>query len=148
MDVARERGWIVGNYGEAMTALALNELGYSSSGVETQFKLGAYRLDFALPLERIDSEADGWVHTADSTKARDRRRDQQLREWGWTVIRVNVDTAASTADELHKRLPPRPQVQDYSDTMRAAVAGLQVQLDRLQRRHQPAGTAQDADAGN
>jgi len=133
MDVARERGWIAGNYGEAMTALALNALGYNSGEVETQFRLGAYRLDFALPLEQIDIEADGWVHTADSTKARDRRRDQQLREWGWTVIRVNVDSS-DIAGELRKRLPSRPTVQDYGHTIKVAVVSLQVQLDRLQRR--------------
>ena len=133
--VASELGWNVKNHGEARLALMLKGLGFSAAEFETQFALGPYRLDFALPLHQIDIEADGWVHTAATTKARDKERDRRLREWGWTVIRVDIDADGDEIiAQLQRHLPPRQQIRDYGLTLRAAVAAFQLQRYRLQRR--------------
>jgi very-short-patch-repair endonuclease len=88
--VAQEAGWRVTNAGEADLALALRNLGYSPRNIETQFNLGPFKLDFAIVAARIDIEADGWVHTTSDVRKRDRLRDRQIREWGWTVIRIDL----------------------------------------------------------
>lgn len=83
------RGWTATNAGEARVAAALLYLGFRSSDVEQQFKLGQYRLDFALVGRRIAIESDGWVHTSAPVRKRDRERDEQLGAWGWETIRVD-----------------------------------------------------------
>ena len=93
-------------------ARALGALGFTPASVECQFHLGRYRLDFALPAQQIDIEADGWVHTSKPVRARDRQRDRTIREWGWTVIRVNthqnIDAQAGQAAVGGFRPAPRP----------------------------------------
>jgi very-short-patch-repair endonuclease len=89
LEMAREHGWKVTNVGEARIALALMQLGWHASQVKTQFKLGPFRLDFALVRERMDIEADGWVHKTHDQKKRDKERDRQLEEWGWQTIRID-----------------------------------------------------------
>lgn len=104
--VARERGWDVGNVGEAEVAQALEIMGYGPSSVETQYKVGRYRLDFAMPEKRLAIEADGWVHTAESVAERDRRRDAWLAEQGWTMIRINTEVG-DILGQLKLRIPDR-----------------------------------------
>lgn len=89
--VVEEWGWTAGNEGENLVISALHEAGVAPSEVEQQFHLGRWRLDFAWPRYRIAIEADGWVHTAESTKQADRVRDRQLAEWLWEIRRINVD---------------------------------------------------------
>lgn len=102
---AQANGWNVANFGEAEVAHALEALGYGPSEVESQHKVGRYRLDFAIVAERIDIEADGWVHTAASTRARDAIRDSRLGEMGWKVIRIDTD-AGDVEAQLSSHLPP------------------------------------------
>jgi REase_MTES_1575 len=103
--VARAHGWNVTNPGEAEVAQQLELLGYTPADVRSQFHVGRYRLDFAVPAGRIDIEADGWVHTASSVRVRDSRRDSQLKGMGWTVVRIDID--GDIAAQLRGHLPPR-----------------------------------------
>ena len=103
---ARAQGGTVTNTGEAEVARALRALGYTPATVECQFRRGPFRLDFALPAQQIAIEADGWVHTAKTVRARDRQRDKTLREWGWTVIRVRTDKDVDA--QLSRHLPDEP----------------------------------------
>jgi hypothetical protein len=131
VEAARGQGWKVGNAGEARVALALTRMGYRPDLVETQFHIGPYRLDFALVAERIDIEADGWVHTAATTRQRDGRRDRQLRNWGWTVARINVDEPVD--EQLAARVPSPRLAARYGQAMEsigASIAGAFMRLAR------------------
>lgn len=132
IDLARRNGWDVGNFGEAKVALHLGHLGYRPEDVATQFNLGPYKLDFALVAERIDIEADGWVHTARGVRRRDAVRDRRLREWGWTVIRVDVDD--DLAEQVAQRVPSREHIPEFDATMRQIWAIFGVAVYRLTRR--------------
>jgi very-short-patch-repair endonuclease len=131
IQTARDRGWDVSNVGEAAVAQQLSTLGYSPADVETQFRVGPYRLDFALPAARIDIEADGWVHTNRDTRARDRERDRKLKSWGWTVVRISTDGEIS--EQLRRHVPSRREIEDYSGTIRQVDAIFEVYLYRLQQ---------------
>lgn len=104
ISVACERGWNVTTTGEAEVAHELEALGYSPADVRTQFKVGPYRLDFAIPDRRIDIEADGWVHTAKSVAERDARRDRWLTERQWTVIRIDTEEG-DVREQIRRHLP-------------------------------------------
>lgn len=55
-----------------------------------QFTLGRYRADFAIPDLKLDIECDGhqW-HANPEAKAHDKKRDMDLANAGWTVVRFN-----------------------------------------------------------
>ena len=57
-------------------------------GLVTQYRVGRYRLDFALPRIKIGIELDGhWSHSSTTAIAHDRRRQRNLEAAGWRVIR-------------------------------------------------------------
>lgn len=103
IQAAQERGWPRMNAGESSVALALSTLGFTPEDVEIQFALGRYRIDFAFPLWRIALEADGWVHSAKSMVASDRKRDEMLSAWGWRIVRINTENGISV-EELEQKL--------------------------------------------
>ncbi len=131
VQAARAQSWDISNVGEAAVAQQLTALGYSPADVETQFPVGPYRLDFALPAARIDIEADGWVHTNRDTRARDRERDRKLKSWGWTVVRISTD--GEIGEQLRRHVPPCREIEDYGRTMRQVDAIFEVYLYRLQK---------------
>lgn len=133
VEAAHEDGWDVGNPGEAEVARQLGLLGYTPRDVETQFKLGPYRLDFAIPAERIDIEADGWVHGTRQVRRRDSQRDRKLREWGWVVVRVDLERG-DVAGQMHRHVPGRTRIKGYGDTLRQAEFIFKAYLDQLQCR--------------
>ena len=53
-----------------------------------QYPIGSYKADFAIPMIRLDIECDGqkWHATPDA-KAHDKKRDGELANSGWTIIR-------------------------------------------------------------
>jgi very-short-patch-repair endonuclease len=132
VEAARDQGWDVANVGEAEVAHQLTLLGYTPSDVETQFRLGPYRLDFAIPAERIDIEADGWVHGTRQVRARDSQRDRTVREWGWVVVRIDTERG-DTAAQLRRHVPDRSRIKDYGGTLRQVDYIFKAHLDRLQR---------------
>ena len=56
----------------------------------TQFPLGKYRTDFALPQLKLAIECDGeaW-HSHPDKKASDHLRDAELAKYGWTTVRFS-----------------------------------------------------------
>jgi very-short-patch-repair endonuclease len=56
--------------------------------VLSQFPLGPYRTDFAIPMLKLAIECDGeYWHRNPEALAKDKKRDQELSQHGWTVIR-------------------------------------------------------------
>lgn len=56
---------------------------------QEQYRVGRYALDFALVSEKIDLEIDGDQHYLDlKIVESDKRRNEFLKDNGWTVIRV------------------------------------------------------------
>lgn len=56
--------------------------------VQTQVQCGKYRIDLALPAERIAIECDGKAyHSSPSQKAHDRKKNAYLKQQGWKVLR-------------------------------------------------------------
>lgn len=133
LEAAREQGWKVANPGEAEVASQLGLLGYTPRDVETQFQLGPYRLDFAIPTARIDIEADGWVHGTRQVRRRDRQRDWNIKGWGWTVVRIDVERD-DIDTQLRRHVPGRSQIEGYGDTLRHVDVIFEAHLRRLQRR--------------
>lgn len=57
-------------------------------GLVRQYKVGPYRLDFALPRQMIGIELDGYrTHSSTSAIAADRRRQRWFETNGWYIIR-------------------------------------------------------------
>lgn len=103
---AANEGWHVTNGGEAGVALALRKLGYGPRDVETQFNLGPYKLDFAIVRQRIDIEADGWVHTTRDV----RKRSPAARRVTFSPDRPRNSMGCPSAVRLLALItaPPRP----------------------------------------
>ena len=131
LEAAREQGWNVGNPGEAEVAHQLGLLGYTPRDVETQFKLGPYRLDFAIPGARIDIEADGWVHGTRQVRRRDSQRGRRVKGWGWVVVRVDTERG-DIAGQLRRHIPDRSRIEGYGETLRHVDLIFKAYLDRLQ----------------
>ncbi len=75
-------------------AKVLCPLGYIQEFPVRGLKLGkgkSFRLDFALPKEKIAIECDGAKHRPFSQKEKDKQRDVILKAHGWKVIRVVHD---------------------------------------------------------
>lgn len=57
-------------------------------GMVRQYKVGQYRLDFAIPKQMIGIELDGYrTHSSTTAIAADRRRQRDLEALGWYIIR-------------------------------------------------------------
>jgi len=133
LEVARSGGWTVKNVSEALVAIQLGHPGYTPRDVETQFNLGPYRLDFAIPVERIAIEADGWVHGAQSVRKRDGERDRTVRGWGWAVVRIDTEEG-DVGTQLRRHLPNSRGIAAYGEALRRMDCQVQAHLDKLQRR--------------
>jgi len=62
-----------------------------------------YKLDFALPDEKVGLEVDGLSHNLISRQAQDRKKVEKLAELGWRVFRVKnsqVESLSSTSTLL------------------------------------------------
>ncbi len=58
------------------------------NGLVRQYKVGQYRLDFALPRQMIGIELDGHrTHSTTRAIAADRQRQRWLEAQGWYIIR-------------------------------------------------------------
>lgn len=92
---------------EKKTAHALKEIGFYVDehhlGWHSQYKIGSFKIDFALPNSKIALEVDGryWHGKLLLTsrqayqKERDFQKDNSLRLQGWKVIRVSERTLNS-----------------------------------------------------
>jgi very-short-patch-repair endonuclease len=60
-----------------------------------------YKIDIAIPSKMIAIEVDGMSHLALERKEQDRRKDLQLTEKGWKVVRLlNQFVLNATKEEL------------------------------------------------
>jgi very-short-patch-repair endonuclease len=81
------------------------------AGLVRQYKVGQYRLDFALPKQMIGIELDGQrTHSTTQAIAADRRRQRWLEAHGWYIIRFgglevfqDADGCVREAAKLVKR---------------------------------------------
>ena len=84
------------------------------AGLVRQYKVGPYRLDFALPHLKIGIELDGHLtHSSTAAIAADRKRQRWLESQGWYIIRfggqevfkdaVECVREASFLVSLHRR---------------------------------------------
>lgn len=70
-------------------AVLIEVLKYEGIDIETQYPVGKYRLDIALPEYKLGLEVDGYEwHTSESQRARDLLRDEILENQGWQIERV------------------------------------------------------------
>lgn len=75
------------------------------SGLVTQYKVmdGKYRLDFALPSSKIGVEIDGYAYHSDrETFTSDRKRQRELENAGWRIIRFSGKEACDDPEQCVK----------------------------------------------
>jgi len=70
-----------------------------------QYPLGPYRADFAIPQLRLAIECDGdqW-HASPEDVARDKKRDLELSQAGWTVIRFRENELKEKGNNVRQVL--------------------------------------------
>lgn len=81
------------------------------AGLVRQYKVGSYRLDFALPSRKVGIELDGYrTHSSTKAIADDRKRQRWLEANGWYIIRFgglevfqDADGCVREAAELVRR---------------------------------------------
>lgn len=68
-------------------------------GLVAQHTVGRYRLDFAIPQRRIGIEIDGLqYHSSQESIIKDRRRQRELEQQGWRVVRFAAKEVFDDAD--------------------------------------------------
>ncbi len=74
------------------------------AGLVRQYKVGPYRLDFALPHQMVGIELDGYqTHSSPSAIAADRKRQRYLESLGWFVIRFGGQEVFNDAEDCVKQ---------------------------------------------
>lgn len=72
----------------------------SLDGLVAQYVVGRYRLDFAIPHRMIGIEVDGYqYHSSADDIAKDRKRQLELEEDGWRIIRFTATKVRKDANE-------------------------------------------------
>ena len=70
------------------------------TGLVAQYKIGRYRLDFAIPHRRMGIEIDGLqYHSSQESIIKDRRRQRELEQQGWRIVRFAAKEVFDNADE-------------------------------------------------
>jgi len=73
--------------------------------VVPQYKIGKYRLDFALPFRKIAIEIDGHdYHTTKEQRRKDYQRERALQKLGWHIVRFTGSEVYNDADDCVKEL--------------------------------------------
>lgn len=68
-------------------------------GLVCQYPVARYRIDFALPKDKIGIELDGWAtHSSTTAIAADRIRQRDLESKGWYIIRFGGLEVHQNAD--------------------------------------------------
>lgn len=103
--------------GETLTRLMLAESVLPAPELQWVIvgRTGSYRADFAWPEQRLVLEFDGeckYTHAAAAVIRNERRREIEIQELGWTVIRVGwhdvVRTPAATVARIETALRRSP----------------------------------------
>ena len=56
-----------------------------------QHPIGDFIVDFAITTVRLAIEIDGGIHNLPTVNARDERREADLKERGWRILRIPND---------------------------------------------------------
>jgi very-short-patch-repair endonuclease len=95
---------------------ALRAAGWPKPLVNRPIRGTQERVDLQWPARRLVVEIDGPTHEVSSVqRARDQRRDAQLRSLGWRVVRVSSDYAEALPSML---------ADEFADDAEAAPAAL------------------------
>lgn len=87
---------------------------------EEQYQVGLWVLDFAWPEQKINLEIDGDWHYNDGTCVeKDKRRDKELQESGWRVIRVRWSSFRALPREGREK-----EVKRIAGEIRNAIQGV------------------------
>lgn len=105
-----QRGWQPGSTLENQVALLLSNEGFTPGDFVQQFRIGRYRIDFAIPDLRLAIEVDGWYHRMPGKAERDAERDAFLATRGWRTLRISDEGDMSA------------RVAEVSATVREAIA--------------------------
>ena len=63
--------------------------------VRRQHQIGRYIVDFAVTKGRLAIEIDGAIHKLPCVADRDADREEEIKDAGWRVLRVDAETAMS-----------------------------------------------------
>jgi very-short-patch-repair endonuclease len=103
-----------------------------------QYPLGPYKTDFAIPSLKLAIEIDGqYWHKNPETKAHDEIRDQNLANFGWTVVRFGEAELKERLQDVKKTIGATvlrawrraaDEQKNRSDSMESKKAGLDAAL--------------------
>lgn len=102
--------------------VAAIELLRNMTRVKTQYKVGAYRVDLALPEENIFLEIDGQSHSL--SMKHDKERDVKIRVLSgpeWEVVRIPTKYLDKNIKQL---LPAIREIRDFQQDVRERNHGL------------------------
>lgn len=84
----------------SIESMLMDELDERHIGYKFQYPLFAYVLDFAFPKSCLAVEADGvYWHGLPHVQERDERKDTDLQESGWTILRFTGDEIRDSASD-------------------------------------------------
>lgn len=70
------------------------------AGLVAQYTVGRYRLDFAIPERKLGIEIDGLqYHSSQESIIKDRRRQRDLEQQGWRIVRFAAKEVFDNADD-------------------------------------------------
>lgn len=96
------------NCGSVLERLLLRALVDRGILPRTQYRIGALRVDFALPAIRLGVDIEGWEPRAGRGE-----RDDELQGHGWSFLRFGgrevFDNPAACAGEIQRRAASRPR---------------------------------------
>ncbi|HEY8425373.1 MAG TPA: DUF559 domain-containing protein [Limnochordales bacterium] len=74
------------------------------SDFRRRVRIGVYEVDFLFPRQRLVVELDGLVHLAADVRAKDRRKDEALRQMGYRVLHVENRELVAAPDVVVHRI--------------------------------------------
>jgi len=99
-----------------------------TSQLEVKVGVRPYLMDFAFPYIKLDVEADGGTfHSSEEQVARDQKRDNMLRQAGWTVIRFQEDdiekNIGAVLDRIEKEITRKSELIKRLHADKARISG-------------------------
>lgn len=88
IELARTKAELYGSIPETMVAVELLKLGYH---IVPQQKIGKYRVDFAIPKDKLVIEVDGYVYHRDNYKGEREAIIQLSLGLDWKIIHIPAE---------------------------------------------------------
>lgn len=99
INIANKRAEKYGSIPEAMTAIELLKLGYS---IIPQQKIGKYKVDFAIPKQKIIIEIDGSLYHKEAYKSEREAVIQLSLGFEWHIIHIPAELIAKNITKLNE----------------------------------------------